>query len=238
MSSKQRFVLIGIGAFGKEIARTLKFHNAEVVIMDKRPEVINQMKLEGFEYTVEINSTDAMTLARFIRPDDSVILAMGESFEDNILTVGILSELGVKKIYTRATTEIQVKILERMDVAETLFPEKQEGKRFALKLLYEHFKFIEEFAPEVLISEIPVPENFFNKTIIELNIRNRFNVNVIGLKQRVIRHDGTETQKFFALGFENISLNHTHSLVIVGDEFNIRRLASEAEDHNSHNKKK
>ncbi len=224
MFYKQKYVVIGLGAFGKEIARTLKEHHADVVVIDKHLPTVNQMREEGFEYAVQIDTTDCASLAKFIKPEDIVVIAMGESFEDNILTVGSLTTLGVKKIFTRATKEIHVKILERMQVVETLFPEKQEGKRFALKLLNKDVIYIDEYAPDVYISEIDVPIGYFGMTIMELKVRSRFGLNIIGLKERSVGKDGKEAQKMYPINFENIKLDKRHTLVIVGNDKNIHKF--------------
>ncbi len=227
MSKKHKYVLIGMGAFGKEIARTLLKHQEDIVVMDKHESVINKLKLEGFDYAVQIDTTDESSLTKFINPEDIVILAMGESFEDNILTVGILKEIGVKKIFARATTEIQMKILDRMGITGTLFPEKQEGKRFAMRLLFEDFKFIDEFAKDVFVGEMPVPKSFLGKSVVEIDVRKHHKINVIAIKNKHITKGGKETDQFMQIGFENIKLTENHILIVVGVEKNIRNLSDE-----------
>jgi trk system potassium uptake protein TrkA len=229
MSKKQKYVLIGMGAFGIEIARTLLAHNEDILVMDKNENTINKLKKEGFDFAVQLNATDEGTLSRFINPEDIVILAMGESFEDNILIVGILKEMGIKKIYARATTEIQMKILDRLGITETLFPEKQEGKRLALRLLFDDFKFIDEFTKDIFIGEIDVPETFCDKTIIEIDLRKNYKINAIGIKHKITEKDGKITEQLIQIGFEAIKLNKSHSLIVVGLEKNIRNLIESTE---------
>ncbi len=180
MENNQRFVLIGLGAFGREIARTLQEHDADIIVMDQDLSDVNQMKFEGFKYTVHIDNLDPSTLAKFIKPQDIVILSMGDAFEANILTIELLKEIGVKSIYSRATKDIQHKVLEKMDITEILFPEKQEGRRFALKLLNRDIHFIDEFAPEIYLIEVPITERLIRKTIVDLEIRSKYNINIIG----------------------------------------------------------
>ncbi len=224
MSRKQKYVVIGMGAFGKEIARTMQKHDADIIVMDKSENVVSSLKQEGFDFAVQIDTTDSSSLARFIKPDDIVILAMGESFEGNILTVGILKELGVSNIYARATTDIQIKILDRMGIKESLFPEKQEGKRFALHLLFKDFKFLDEFTSDVFIVEVKVPPTFYGKTIIDMNVRNQFNVNIVGLKDRFTDKNGVIKETMISLRFENIVLRESHTFVVIGHEEDIIKL--------------
>ena len=227
MSENQRFVLIGLGAFGKEIARTLNDHNADVIIMDRDPNTVNMMKSEGFKFAVQIDNLDPTSLARFVKPDDIVIVSTGDAFESNILTIEILKEIGVKTIYSRATKDIQVKVLEKMDITEILFPEKQEGRRFALKLLNRDIRFIDEFAPDIYLIEVPVPEKFTRKSILELEIRSKYNVNVIGLKMMEKSSDGHEIQKMDYVGFEKTKLKKEHSLLVIGKEEDLEYLVTE-----------
>jgi trk system potassium uptake protein TrkA len=227
MAENQRFVLIGLGAYGKEIARTLHEHNADVIIMDRDPNTVNMMKSEGFKYAVQIDNLDPSSLERFINPDDIVIVSMGDAFESNILTIAILKEIGVKTIYSRATKDIQLKILEKMDITEILFPEKQEGRRFALKLLNRNIKFIDEFAPDIYLIEVPIPGRFIGKSIVDMEIRTKYQVNVIGLKMVQKDPDGHETQKMDYVGFEKTRLRKEHSLLIIGKEEDLEKLVRE-----------
>lgn len=224
MAKIQRYVLIGMGAFGQEIAYTLKDHKEDIIVMDKSLEVIHQLKRDGFDFAVQIDSTDAATLSKFIAPDDIVVLSMGESFEDNIITVGILTRLKVKKIYTRATKIIHEEILSQMKNTEILFPEREEGKRFALKLINRDFLFKDEYAPNVFITETKVPERFIGKSIIELKLRTNYHVNVIALKNSNPENDAKNSVNINYLGFENEKLTKDHILVLIGKEDNIAKM--------------
>ncbi len=224
MAANQKFVLIGLGAFGREIARTLHEHDADIIVMDRDPGAVNQMKSEGFEYAVQIDNLDPASLAKFIKPEDIVILSMGDAFESNILTIEILKEIGVQYIYSRATKDIQLKILEKMDITEILFPEKQEGRRFALKLLNRNIKFIDEFAPDIYLIELPIPEKFAGKTVVELEIRSKYDVNVIGLKRKIPDMNGKETLKMDYVGFENAILRKEYTLLVLGKEESLKNM--------------
>ncbi|KPK80911.1 MAG: hypothetical protein AMS27_15985 [Bacteroides sp. SM23_62_1] len=229
MAENQRFVLIGLGAFGREIARTMHEHNADIIVMDRDPSVVNQMKAEGFKYAVQIDNLDPSSLARFVKPDDIAILSMGDAFESNILTIEILKEIGVKTIYSRATKDIQLKILEKMDITEILFPEKQEGRRFALKLLNRDINFIDEFAPDIYLIEVPIPDRFVGKTIVDLEIRTRYNINIIGLKSPASDTEVIVNQKMEYVGFEKTILQKEHSLLVIGKEKDLEDLVKETE---------
>ncbi len=225
MDDNQRFVLIGMGAFGREIARTLNERDADIIVMDRDPAVVSQMKSEGFKYAVHIDNLDPSSLAKFVKPEDVVILAMGDAFESNILTIEMLREIGVKSIYSRATKDIQYKVLEKMDITEILFPEKQEGRRFALKLLNWDIHFIDEFAVDIYLAEVPITEKLVGKTIVELEIRSRYNVNIIGLKSTIQGPENRrEKERMNYVGFEKTVLQEGHSLLVIGKEDDLEEL--------------
>jgi trk system potassium uptake protein TrkA len=224
MEDNQRFVLIGMGPFGREIAMTLNENNADLIVMDKDPNVISQMKSTGFKYAVHIDNLDPASLAKFIKPEDVVILSLGDDFESNILTIEILKEIGVKSIYSRATKDIQYKVLEKMDISEILFPEKQEGRRFALKLLNRDIHFIDEFAEDIFLVEVPVTNKLVGKTIVNLEIRSKYNVNIIGLKSTPSDSGNHGIQRMDYVGFENTVLKPEHSLLVIGKETDLEEL--------------
>lgn len=224
MNDTRRFVLIGLGAYGTEIARTLLEHDADIIVMDRDPAAVNMMKMEGCKYAVQINNLDPSALSKFIKPDDIVILAMGDSFESHILTIELLKGIGVETIYARATKDIQYKILEKMDITEILFPERHEGRRFALKLMNRNFQFIDEFAADVFLIEVPVTEALAGKTIMDHELRKVFNVNIIGLKSVIPEPEGKITFQTDYVGFEQIVLNTNQSLLVVGKEEDLAEL--------------
>ncbi len=224
MNNNQRFVLIGLGAFGREIAMTLYENDVDIIVMDQDPTLVSQMKSEGFKYAVHIDNLDPSVLAKFIKPEDVVILSMGDAFEANILTIEMLKEIGVKSIYSRATRDIQYRILQKMDITEILFPEKQEGRRFALKLLNRDIHFIDEFAPEIYLIEVKIPEELIGKTIAELDIRSKYNVNIIGLKSTLKDPGNQETHAMDYVGFEKTVLQREHALLVIGKENALEEL--------------
>jgi trk system potassium uptake protein TrkA len=229
MENSQRFVLIGLGAFGREIARTLNENNADIIIMDHDPVIVNNMKSEGFKYAVHIDNLDPSALAKFIKSDDVVILSRGDDFEANILTIEMLKDLGVKSIYSRATRDIQYKVLEKMDITEILFPEKQGGRRFALKLLNRDIHFIDEFAPDIYLIEVRITPELAGKRIVELGIRSKYNVNIIGLKRKISDSGEPEAYTMDYVGFEKTVLTEEHTLLVIGKEKDLEELVRDTQ---------
>jgi trk system potassium uptake protein TrkA len=220
----QRFVLIGLGTFGREIAKTLNERNAEIIVIDKDPVVVNQMKTEGFKYAVNIDNLDFPSLSRFVKPEDIVILSMGDAFEPTILTIEMLKEIGVKSIYARATRDIQQRIFEKLEITEVLFPEKQEGRRFALKLLNWDINFIDEFTKDIYLIEYPVTGKLIGHTVMDLRLRSKYNVNIIGLKRTTREENKPQKTRMEYVGFESTVLDESHSLLVIGKEDDLEEM--------------
>lgn len=229
MNGQRRFVLIGLGAYGTEIARTLLQNEADFIVMDRDPVAVSQMKNEGCKYAVHIDNLDSGALAKFIKPDDTVILSMGDAFESQILTIELLRGIGVKTIYARATKDIQYKVLEKMDITEILFPERHEGRRFALRLLNRNFQFIDEFGADVFLIEVPVTKTLAGKDIVEHEIRSKYNVNIIGLKS--MHTDRKESGEYLMeyVGFERKKLVEGDSLLVIGKENDLADLVGDSQ---------
>ncbi|MFO7841617.1 MAG: TrkA family potassium uptake protein [Fidelibacterota bacterium] len=225
MPNTKKYVVIGMGTFGREIASVLKDQGADVIVIDNNAETINELKQEGFYHAVSLEATDITALKRFVSEEDTVIVAMGESFESNILIVANLKEIGVKKIYSRATKKVHTDILKSMKVVETLFPEQYAGRKIALEIMYESVKFISEYGKGEFISEVSAPKRYWGKSIIDINVRKNFNLNVVALKEQM--ENGEE--EIYPLGFENTPLKNAHTLILFGKEENITAFAKQAE---------
>jgi len=228
MNDQRRFVLIGLGAYGTEIARTLLNNDADIIVMDRDQVAVNQMKSEGCKYAVRIDNLDPAALAKFIKPEDTVILSMGDAFESHILTIELLKGIGVKTIYARATKDIQYKVLEKMGITGILFPERHEGRMFALKLLNRNFNFIDEFGSDIFLIEVPVTDELAGQTILELEIRTKYNVNIVGLRNKIVDSEGKESMSTDYVGFEKIALTKMHSLMVIGKETDLEELVRDS----------
>ncbi|MDZ7821615.1 MAG: TrkA family potassium uptake protein [Candidatus Marinimicrobia bacterium] len=225
MPKSKKYVVIGMGTFGREIASVLKDQGADVVVIDDNKDTVNELKQEGFYHAVSLDATDLNALRRFITPEDTAIVAMGESFESNILIVANLKEIGVKKIYSRATKKVHTEILKSMNIVGTLFPEQYAGRKIALEIMYDSVKFISEYGKDDYISEVSAPKRYWGKSIIDINVRKNYKLNVVALKKKL----GDGSEKIYALGFENTPLKEAHTLILFGKEKDITDFAKQAE---------
>ena len=179
------YLVIGIGRFGKSVARTLYENNKTVLAIDENEEVIQQIidnQIVG--NAVVLNATDENALKKVINNDfDTAFVCIGTDIQSSILITVTLKELGIKKIICKARTGKQGKVLEKIGADMVVYPEREMGETLAKKImnpkLTDYFKFSEEYN----IFEFEVPEEFIGKNLKELDLRNKYEMNIIGIKQ-------------------------------------------------------
>ncbi|MFH0980685.1 MAG: TrkA family potassium uptake protein, partial [Planctomycetota bacterium] len=130
-----RFAVIGLGRFGANLARSLMFNGAEVVAIDRRPEPVERIR-DDVTLAVCLDSTDLDALgAQDVEHVDAAIVGIGEDFESAALTVATLKDLGVARIYARAETEIQARIMLKVGADAVVSPHRESAVRWAHRLV-------------------------------------------------------------------------------------------------------
>lgn len=176
-------LLIGVGRFGKHIAVKLQELNHEVMAVDKNEERINEI----LPYVTNAQIGDSMK-EEFLRTlgisnYDVCIVAIGNDFQGSLETTSLLKELGAKKVVARAARDVQAKFLLRNGADEIVYPEKQLANWTAIRYSSDHIFDYIELSGEYAIFEIEVPMNWIGKTIIEIDIRRKYNINIMAVKR-------------------------------------------------------
>lgn len=178
----KQFVVIGLGRFGSNLAKALFNLGNQVLAMDMDKKVIEDIKDEVTDAIIA-DARDYKVLSEFIDDDvDSVIVASGAELEMSVLTVLYLKDLGVKHIIAKVKNEDHGKILAALGVNEIIYPEKDLATRLAERLTIASLISHIPLAPEYSIFEIATPDSFIGKTLAELQLRNKYGINVIGIK--------------------------------------------------------
>ena len=177
-------LLIGAGLFGKHVAMNLQRLKDQVMVIDKDEQSINEL----LPYVTDAKIGDA-TNEEFLKlldiPSfDVCIVAIGDSFENSLQITSLLKELGGKIVVSRASSDVHEKFLLRNGADRVVFPEKQLAKWTAICYDSEAvFDYI-ELDEEHFIYEIAVPRMWVDKTIKELDIRNKYGINILAVKSR------------------------------------------------------
>jgi len=180
----RRFAVIGLGRFGQKLAIALAMSGSEVIAIDRnRSEV--ELIVDQVSHAVRLDSTDEDAMkAQGVDKADVAIIALGqESFESAILTVVNLRQMGVKQIYARAESLIAGEVFSKVGATEVIYPEIESAQRWAYKLIAPQIGEKIDIAPGYSLARIKAPNSFGGKTVMDLQLRQKYNINLVLIKR-------------------------------------------------------
>lgn len=177
------FLLIGLGRFGLHIAQQLASRGQEILAVDHREARVN----EAMPFVTAARIGDA-TNPEFlqslgVRNFDVCIVAIGNDFQSSLETTANLKELGAKFVVSQASREVQAKFLLANGADEILYPEKQLARWAAIRYGSNHILDFVEMDSEHGIFEVTVPKAWIGRSIGQIDIRRRYNINILAVKQ-------------------------------------------------------
>lgn len=177
-----RYCVIGLGNFGFHVARTLYEGGHEVVAVDQDREKVQRIQ-EYASYAIQGDAANKEFLSgQGIGEMDAVIVSTGERSHLSTLITLYLRELKVPRILVKALDEDHGRILEKIGATDIIFPEKDMAIRTARGLSSPNILEYIPLAEDYSITEVGPPTHFLGKTLIELDLRRKYNVNIIGIK--------------------------------------------------------
>lgn len=184
-SENKQFAIIGLGRFGRAVASTLHGLGYEVLAVDTDETKVHQaLKDQIASHAMQLDTTDPTSLVEVgFAEFDVVIVAIGNYLAQSIITTLNLKELGVKQVVAKASSEIHMKLLIKVGADHVVFPEREMGCELARSLTKPRLLDQFEVDPNHSIVEIMVPEQFHGKTIAELELRNRYGINLLAVGQ-------------------------------------------------------
>ncbi len=176
-------LLIGLGLFGKHIAIELNQLGHEVMAVDESEDKVNDVM--PYVTNAQIgNSTDVEFLKSLgIKNFDVCIVTMSGNFQNSLETTSLLKELGAKFVVSAAKRDVQEKFLLRNGADKVVYPEKQMAKWTAIRYTSDHILDYIEVDDSYAIFEVQIPENWTGKSIGKIDIRKKYNINILALKE-------------------------------------------------------
>lgn len=182
MKSKQ-FVVIGLGRFGSSVARTLYSLGNEVLAIDKDEETVQNIS-EFVTHAVQADATDESTIRSLgIRNFDVAVVTIGSDIQSSVMVTLLLKELGIKYVIAKAHNDLHAKVLYKIGADRVVFPERDMGVRVAHNLCTSNILDYIELSPDYNIIELTAIEEWHNKTLRQLDMRNKYGFNVMAIKR-------------------------------------------------------
>ena len=176
------FAVIGLGRFGKKLACTLYDMGNDVMAVDKNAEIVAGVA-DYVTYAIEADvSNPDVVHGLGLEEMDVVVVAMGSDLTSSIMAVMIAKEQGVKYVLAKAKDHRMGQILERIGADRIIYPEEETGLRTARTLTSDSFLEFFDIDDNLCLLEIRPRPEWIGKNLIELNLREKYHVNVVAVK--------------------------------------------------------
>jgi len=193
-----KYIIIGMGQFGRALAKYLARNGFEVSILDQKEEVVNEL-MDSVSYSLVGDATDIRVLRQLDVQDSKVIVAIGEEFERSILVTALLHDLGAKKIYVRSVSALHAQVLSKVGATSLFRVEDVAAKQLASLFINEGLTAIRSIDPEHSLAEVSLPAEWIGKTLLEVDLRKKFRLNLVTVRRGKTRtssgDDDVLTQK-------------------------------------------
>lgn len=214
------FAIIGLSTFGFYLCKYLAQRGFEVMAVDA-----DESKIEKVKHTVSkaiiLDATDKNALGNLGMTDfDVVIVSLGDKIDSSILVTLYLKELGVKEIIAKASTEDHGKILDRIGATTVIFPERDVALRLARSLENINVLDVIPVSPGVSILEFGAPSSFLGKTLRELDINNKYGIQIIMIKELV-------PENLIVVPKADHKIKDSDILIGVGKDQDLKKLLNE-----------
>lgn len=179
---KRQYAVLGLGVFGSTVAKTLSKHNCEVIAVDCDSKCVNRMA-DIVTQAMQCDISDIEQLrSAGIQDCDVAFVSMGSHLEESALGIINLKELGVPYIICKAKNKRYKQVFLELGANKVVRPEKEMGEQIAKSVLGRNIIDIIDLDKDYSVIEVPAPQEWVGKTLVELDLRKRYSVNVVGIK--------------------------------------------------------
>ena len=214
---QQRVVVIGLGIFGFNIVRELYAGGFEVIAVDKNKDAVQRVR-DCSTKAIQADGTDKEIMdAIGIQEDDVVIISFGEDLAAATLTTLHLKQMKVRTIIVKAPNEEHKLILEKIGATEVMIPEKEIAHKVAKSLISPNVIDYLPLSDDYIISEMAPPNSFLGKSLAQLQLRSRYHIEVIAIRDMV-------SDKINMVPGADFVIKDGDVLVILGKEKDIQQI--------------
>jgi len=212
---KKEFVVIGLGRFGGSIVRELVAQGANVMAIDAHSERVDEFAQIATQAIVADTTDEAVIKSLGISNFEHVIVAIGEDIQSSILTTLILKELGVPQITVKAQNDHHEKVLRKIGADFVVHPERDMGIRIANNMMSNNVLDYLELSDEHSIMEIKANEKLAGNSLIDLDIRAKYGINIVGI---------TRGREIMVSPAATVEIQAGDILLVIGADVDINRF--------------
>lgn len=214
MKNKQ-YLVFGLGRFGSSMARALCAQGQEVLAVDSDQELVNQIAPHVTQ-ALQLDATDEEALRSLgVKNFDAAVVAIGQNTRDSILVSVLLKEMGIPYLIAKANDDLHAKVLRKIGADRVIFPERDMGARLARSIITPNVLELMNLSDDYQIMEIRVPERWVGDTIIGVNVRRKYGVNILAIHR---------ADRFLVSPAPDMAFVEGDTLLVMGKREDIERL--------------
>ena len=176
------FLVVGLGRFGRHLTRRLAELGNEVMILDQDEEQVARLASVATAVCVGDCQDEQVLASLGIRNFDACFVCVRDDFQCSLEATASLKELGARCVVARADQERQIKFLRQIGADFVVHTEMDMARRTAIRFSAENVFDYFELTPKFAIFELEIPEEWEGRTVVELDVRKKYNVNILGVK--------------------------------------------------------
>lgn len=212
----KNILILGLGRFGKHLAQSFVKLGDEVMVVDKDESAIQDV-LNVVTYAQIGDCTNIEVLKSLgVNNFDICFVCIGDGFQSCLETTDLLSSLGAKYIVSKAGRDIHAKFLLKNGADEVVYPERDIAEKLAVKYSSNHLIDYFEISEDVAIYEIFVPESWSGKSIIQLNVRSKYGINILAVK--------LEDGELISNPGPDFIFSEKEQMIVLSSQANVRRF--------------
>ncbi|MDL2295466.1 TrkA family potassium uptake protein [Lachnospiraceae bacterium OttesenSCG-928-E19] len=178
---RKQYAVFGLGKFGESVALKLENLHCDVIVVDNSAEKIHEIA-DKVSYAMHADIEDPAVMRDIgARNLDGAVVGVSDNLEASIMATILAKEAGIPYILAKANNQLHADILKKVGADGIVFPEKEMGKRVAKNLVSTNFSDWIELSPHFSIIQVATPEKWVGKTLREINIRELYQVNLVGV---------------------------------------------------------
>ncbi len=212
----KNILIIGLGRFGKHLAEKFTELGDEVMIIDRDEEAVQEIMNTVTYAQVGDCMKEEVLRSLGVNNFDICFVCMGEDFQSSLEITDLLKTLGAKYVVSKAGRDIHAKFLLKNGADEVIYPEKDMALKTAVKFSSNHLVDYFEISNDVAVYEIHVPQNWVGKTIIGLDVRGKYHMNILAIRDT----DGT----LDAQPLPSHTFREGERIIVLSDHDNIKRF--------------
>ncbi len=211
-----QYAVLGLGIFGSTVAKTLSRYDCEVTVIDKDMDCVDRL-VDVVTQSIQGDITDISLLRNAgLSECDIAIVAVGTHLEESILCILHLKELGVPYVIAKAKNKSYAQILMKIGADKVVRPEREIGTMIAKGLLNRNILGMIDIDDEYSVIEIQTPNAWIGCTLIDIDVRKKYGVNVLGVRNGDGKLDVTPSP--------NYQLSKNDHLLIISEEKKLKKL--------------